>query len=50
MLYYDLINKKDGVDLRKRPRIYQNNINVAAFTTLLHVTSNIKKDSKGGEF
>ena len=27
------------------PRIYQNNVNVATFTTLLHVTSNITNTS-----
>ena len=27
------------------PRLYQNNVNVATFTTLLHVTSNIASTS-----
>ena len=32
------------------PRIYQNNVNVAAFTTLLHVTSDITNTSAMGAF
>ena len=31
-------------------RIYQNNVNVAAFTTLLHVTSDITNTSAMGAF
>ena len=51
MLYYDLINEKDGVDIwYELARIYQNNVNVAAFTTLLHVTSDITNTSAMGAF
>ena len=51
MLYYDLINEKDGVDIwYELPRIYQNNINVATFTTLLHVTLDITNTSAMGTF
>ena len=32
------------------PRIYQNNVNVAAFTTLLHGTSDITNTSAMGAF
>ena len=40
MLYYDLINEKDGVDYRENKDILQtlNNVNLITFTTLLHKT------------
>ena len=51
MLYYDLINEKDGVNIwYELPRIYQNNVNVATFTTLLHITLDITNTSVMGTF
>ena len=51
----DLINEKDGVDYRENiwyelAKIYQKNVIVATFTTLLHVTSDVTNTSATDAF
>ena len=50
MLYYDLINEKDGVDYGEGKDMVRKNVIVATFTTLLHLTSDITNTSAMGAF
>ena len=53
MLYYDLINEKDGVDYgegKYMVRTTKNNVNVVTFTTLLRKILNETNTSAMGVF